>query len=142
MGGQPVELGEDDADVIGPRRRFDVEQLLHRLAVAQPVGDRGHIIHAIHVGIEHGVGAVRRHVKDRLVGVEEGVCALVQVEVGGGGLGGIAHWPLSIPRLICTHSWSCWMMLWSLRKGKPFQSSGKRMRRRSGWPSKRMPNMS
>ena len=40
------------------RRRFRVEQLLDRLAVAQPVGDRGDVIHAVDVGIEHRVGAV------------------------------------------------------------------------------------
>ena len=26
------------------------------------------------------------------------------------GGGGVAHWPLSIPKLIFTHSWSCWMI--------------------------------
>ena len=39
-------------------RRFDVQQLFYRFAVAQAVRDRGDVVHAIHVGIEHGVGAV------------------------------------------------------------------------------------
>ena len=39
-------------------RNFGVDQLLDRLAVAQPVGDRSDVIHAIDVGIEHRVGAV------------------------------------------------------------------------------------
>src|SRR6185437_11401889 len=90
-----------------------------------------------------GGGVLRPHVKNQFVGVEECMLALVEIEMGGACRPGrFGHWPLSIPRLICTHSWSCWMMLWSLRRGKPFQSSGRRMRRRSGWPSKRMPNIS
>ena len=39
-------------------RSFHVQQLLDRFAVAQAVRDRRHVVHAIHVGIEHGVGAV------------------------------------------------------------------------------------
>ncbi len=40
------------------RRRFDVQQLFDRFAVSQAVRDRGDIVHAIHVGIEHRVGAM------------------------------------------------------------------------------------
>ena len=133
------------------RRRFDVQQLLHRLAVAQAVRDRRHVVHAVHVGIEHGVGAVlgdllhaamqvaddalgaqnffavelqddaqhavrggvlRAHVDDEFVGVEKGLLVLFQFEMGVRSIGrvSVGHCPLSIPRLICTHSWSCWMM--------------------------------
>ena len=143
------------------RRRFHVQQLLDRLAVAQPVGDRGHVIHAVHVGIEHRVGAVlgnllhpamqvaddafgaqhffaiqleddaqhavgrgmlRPHVEDQFGGVEEGLVLGIEVEIvhhARATLTGLRvaiigfeflHCPLSMPRLICTHSLSCCRM--------------------------------
>ena len=58
MAGDAVQLGEDHAHRLRPRRRFDVEQLLDRQAVAQAVGDRGHVIHAVHIGGELLIGAV------------------------------------------------------------------------------------
>ena len=58
VAGDAAQLRQDDADVLRPRRSFHVQQLLDRLAVTQPVGDRGHVIHAVHVRIEHRVGAV------------------------------------------------------------------------------------
>ena len=136
-------------------RGLHVEQLFYRFAIAQAVRDRRHVVHAVHVGIEHGVGTVlgdllhaamqianhafgaqnlfavelqddaqhavsggvlRAHVDDEFVGIEKGFLVLFQFEVGspvdrclveGCPVG---HCPLSIPRLICTHSWSCWMM--------------------------------
>ena len=128
-------------------RSFHVEQLFHRFAIAQAVRDRRDVVHAIHVGIEHGVGAVlgnllhpamevadhalgaqnffavelqddaqhavgggvlRAHVDDELVGIEKGFLVLFQFQVGSPVDGcPVGHCPLSIPRLICTHSWSC-----------------------------------
>ena len=129
-------------------RGFHVQQLLYRFAIAQAVRNRGYVVHAIHVGIEHGVGAVlgdllhpamqiadhafgaqnffavelqddaqhavsggmlRAHVDDELVGIEKGFLVLFQFEVGSpvDGSCPVGHCPLSIPRLICTHSWSC-----------------------------------
>ena len=58
VAGDAVQLGEDHADILGARRSFDIEQLLDCLAVAQPIRDRGHIIHAVDVRIEHRIGAV------------------------------------------------------------------------------------
>ena len=37
---------------------FDVQQLFDRFAVAEAVRDRGDVIHAVDIGIEHRVGAV------------------------------------------------------------------------------------
>src|SRR5208283_3352027 len=45
-----AKLSEDYADILRPRRRFHAEQLLDRFAIAQPVGNRGHVIHAVHIG--------------------------------------------------------------------------------------------
>ena len=132
------------------RRSFHVQQLLYRLAVAQAVRDRRHVVHAVHVGIEHGVGAVlgdllhaamqiadhalgaqnffavelqddaqhavrggmlRAHVDDEFVGIEKGLLVVFEFEMGSPvgirSTGSVGHCPLSIPRLICTHSWSC-----------------------------------
>jgi hypothetical protein len=58
VAGDAVQLGEDDAHGLGARRGFHIEQLLHRQAVAQPVGDGGHVIHAVHVGVELRIRAV------------------------------------------------------------------------------------
>ena len=58
VAGDAVQLREDDADGLRARRRFHVQQLLDRQAVAQAVGDRRHVVHAVHVGIELRVGAV------------------------------------------------------------------------------------
>src|SRR5271166_6100285 len=97
---------------------------------------------------------LRAHVEHQLVGVEERLVLGIEVEVihhAGATLAGlrmaiirfeIAHCPLSMPRFACTHSWSCCRIGYSLRSGYPFQSSGSRMRFRSGCPSNLMPNMS
>ena len=142
VAGDAAQLGQDDANVLRARRRFHVQQLLDRFAVAQPVGDRGDVIHAVDVGIEHGVGAVlgnllhaavqvaddalgaqnllavqlqddaqhavrgrvlRPHVEDEFGGIKEGFVLGIEVEI----IRAFAHCPLSMPRLICTHSWSC-----------------------------------
>ena len=58
VAGDAVQLREDDAHRLRARRRFHVQQLLHRQAVAQAVGDRGHVVHAVDVGVELRVGAV------------------------------------------------------------------------------------
>ena len=58
VAGDAVQLGEDHAHRLRARRRFDVQQLLHRQAVAQAVGDGRHVVHAVHVGVELRVGAV------------------------------------------------------------------------------------
>ncbi len=58
MAGQPVQFGQDHANVLGAARGFHIQQLFYRFAVAQAVRHRRHVIHAIHVRIEHGVGAV------------------------------------------------------------------------------------
>src|SRR5579864_8241335 len=58
MAGKPVQFRENYADVFRARRSFDVEKFLDCLAVAQSIRDRSHVIHAVHVWIEHGVGAV------------------------------------------------------------------------------------
>ena len=55
---QAVQLGQDHADVPGALRRFHAQQLFHRLAVTQPVGNGGDVIHAVNVRIELHVGAV------------------------------------------------------------------------------------
>ena len=58
MARQAIQFRENYPNIFGSRRRFDVEEFFDRFAVAQPVRDRGHIIHAVDVGIEHGVSAV------------------------------------------------------------------------------------
>ncbi len=124
----------------------DRQKLLDRLAITQPIGDRGDIIHAVDVGIEHRVGAVLgdllhaamqvaddalgsqnllaiqlqddaqhavgrwvlgAHVEDHFGGIEEGVLLGIEVEEIGSVKAAAAHCPLSMPRLICTHSLSC-----------------------------------
>ena len=145
VAGDAAQLGQDHADVLRARRRFHVQQLLDRLAVAQPVGDRGDVIHAVDIGIEHRVGAVlanffhatmqvaddalgaqdllavelqddaqhavrgrmlRSHVEDEFGGVKKSFVLGIEVEI----VGAFAHCPLSMPRLIFTHSWSCCRM--------------------------------
>ena len=137
--GQAVQLGENDANVLGAARSFYIEQFFNRFAVAQAIRHRRHIVHAIHVGIEHGVGAMlgdlfhsameianhalgaqnffavqlenhaqhavrggvlRAHIDDELVGIEKSLLVLFKFQVGSP----VRHCPLSIPRLICTHS--------------------------------------
>ena len=58
VAGDAVQFGEDHAHGLRARRRFHVQQLLDRQAVAQAVRDRGHVVHAVHVGVELRVGAV------------------------------------------------------------------------------------
>ena len=58
MAGHAVQFGQNHANVLGARRSFDVEQFLDRLAVSQAVRDRGDIIHAVDVGIEHRISAM------------------------------------------------------------------------------------
>jgi hypothetical protein len=65
---------------------------------------------------------LRPHVEDELVGVKKGFVLGIEVEVIGDPrttlarlcvaiiVFEIAHCPLSMPRLIFTHSWSCWRM--------------------------------
>src|SRR5262249_20226197 len=122
--------------------------------------DRGDVIHAVNVGIEHRVGTMfgdllhsavevsndafgaknffaveaenhaqhavgggmlRAHIYDEFVGIKKCLVGLAQFEMGDVLLGGfvglhlvhldpVGHWPLSMPRLIWTHSWSCWMI--------------------------------
>src|SRR5258707_4743395 len=154
--------------MLGARRRFHIQKFLYCLAIAQPVGDRSHVIHAVDVGIEHRVstmltylldaavqvaddafetenffaieaenhaqhavrcGMLRAHIDDELVGIKKRLlgsfeiemreravrvghyCSTgctVQLAVSTGNF--VFYWPLSIPRLICTHSLSCWRM--------------------------------
>src|SRR5262249_111912 len=56
--GQPVQLGQNYPDVSCTRWCFDIEQFLYRFAIPQTVRNRGDVIHAVDVGIEHRIGAV------------------------------------------------------------------------------------
>src|SRR5581483_4688789 len=67
----PLQLREDDADVLRARWRFHVDQGFDRLAVAQPVGDGRNIVHAIDVGREHRVGAAFADLLDTAVQVAD-----------------------------------------------------------------------
>ena len=58
VAGETVEFRQDDADVVSAGRRFDVEQLLDCFAVSEAVRDRGDVVHAVDVRIEHRVGAM------------------------------------------------------------------------------------
>ena len=58
MAGDAVEFGQDDADVVGAGRRFDVQQLFNRFAIAEPVRDRSDVIHTVDIRVEHRVGAM------------------------------------------------------------------------------------
>jgi hypothetical protein len=58
VAGNAVQLGEDDAHHLRSGRRLDVQQLLHRQAVAQTIGHGRHVVHAVDVRIELRVGAV------------------------------------------------------------------------------------
>ncbi len=51
---------------------------------------------------QHAVSGrmLRAHVDDEFVGIEKSFLVLFQFQVGGS----VGHCPLSIPRLICTHS--------------------------------------
>ncbi len=142
VAGDAAQLSQNDANVLRPRRGLHVEQFLDGFAVTQSVGDRGDVIHAVHVGIEHRVGAVlgnllyaamqvandalgaqnflavqlqddaqhavrgrvlRPHVEHEFRRIQEGFVLGIEVEI----IGAFAHCPLSMPRLMCTHSWSC-----------------------------------
>ena len=71
VAGDAVQFGQDDAHILRARRRFHVEKFLHRLAVAQPVRDRGHVIHAVDVGIEHRIGAMLANLFDAAVQIAD-----------------------------------------------------------------------
>ena len=71
MTGHAVQFGQNDADVLGARRRFDVEKFFDGLAVSQAVRDRGDVVHAVDVGIEHRVGAVLGNFFDAAVQVSD-----------------------------------------------------------------------
>ena len=58
VAGDPVQLRQDGADILGSRRSLHVEQFFHRLAIAEPVGNRSHIVHAVHVRGKLDVGPV------------------------------------------------------------------------------------
>src|SRR3989449_504875 len=49
VAGNALQLGEDGADDASARRRLRAQQLFDRLAIAQAVTHRGHVIHAVHV---------------------------------------------------------------------------------------------
>ena len=53
------------------RRRFHVQQLLDRQAIAQPVRDRRHVVHAVHVRRELLVGAVLANLLNAAVQVSD-----------------------------------------------------------------------
>jgi hypothetical protein len=50
-----------------------------------------------------GRGMLRTHIDNEFVRIEK-CSAFAEIKVPGEGRGRIGHWPLSIPRLICTHS--------------------------------------
>ena len=52
---------------------------------------------------------LRPHVEDEFGGIEEGFVLGIEIDIGGAVVF-VAHCPLSMPRLICTHSWSCCRM--------------------------------
>ena len=54
---------------------------------------------------QHAVSGrvLRAHIDDELVGIKKGLVGLLQFQRRAA----IRHCPLSIPRLICTHSLSC-----------------------------------
>ena len=56
VAGDALQLGEDGAHPARPRRRFRAQQFFHRFAVAQAVGDRRHVVGAVHVGSELSIG--------------------------------------------------------------------------------------
>ena len=58
VAGDAVQFGENDADRLRARRRLDAEQFFDRQAVAEAVGDRGDVVHAVHVGGELLIGPV------------------------------------------------------------------------------------
>lgn len=164
VGGDAVEFGEDDADELGARGRLDADEFFDSEAIAEAIGDGGDVIHAIDVGGELGVGAVFADFFDAAVEVADDAfdrldAFAIELEdeaedtVGRGvlrphvedhfrGFEMVSHCPLLMPRWFCTQDWSMARMLFSLRRGKPCQSSGRRMRLRLGWPAKEMPNMS
>ncbi len=155
VAGNAVEFSEDHAHMLGARRRFHIQQLLYCLAVAQPIRDRGYVIHAVHIRIEHRISAVladlldaavqisnyafeaknlfavkpqnhaqhavgrrmlRAHIDDEFVGIKKRLLGSFQIEMRERAvlfrhsLLLALHWPLSMPRLICTHSLSCCRM--------------------------------
>ena len=57
----PRELGQDHADGLGPRRRRDAQQLLHRQRPAVPVHERRAVVQAVGVRDDLPVGPVLRH---------------------------------------------------------------------------------
>ena len=71
VAGDAVQFGEDDADMLGARRRFHVEKFFDRLAVAQTVRDRGHVIHAVDIRIEHRISAVLANFLDAAVQIAD-----------------------------------------------------------------------
>ena len=64
VAGHAIQLRENDANVLRPGGRFHAQQLFDRFAISQRVGDRRHIIHAVHIRIEHRVRAVLGNLLD------------------------------------------------------------------------------
>ena len=58
VAGEPVQFGKNYANVSGAGRSIHIQKFFHRFAIAQAVRHRRYVIHAVHVGIEHGVCAV------------------------------------------------------------------------------------
>ena len=120
MRGDAVEFSEQDADDLSARGSFDIDQLFYSKAVAKTIRHGGHVIHAIHVRRELGVGAVFADLFDATMEVADhafdGFDAFAvelqhktqhtvgrgmlrpHVENHLGGLEIIRHCPLSIPR--------------------------------------------
>ena len=60
VAGDPLQLRQNRAHHTRARRRFGAQQFFHRLAVAQPVRNRRHVIHAVHVRRKLLVAAMLR----------------------------------------------------------------------------------
>ena len=71
MARNPVQFGEDDADVLCPGGRLNAQQLLNRFTISEPIRDRGYVVHAVDVGIEHRIGAVLGNLLDAAVQVSD-----------------------------------------------------------------------
>ena len=69
--GDALQLRQDDPDVLGARRHLDVQQALHRTAVAEVLGNCRHVVEPVGQWLDHRIGAMFAELLDAPVQVAD-----------------------------------------------------------------------